>query len=473
MKKYLFYFCLFIINSSLTAQDDHDFEVGEEHTTKKVTLITEDKMASIFLDGKLVGHDKAKVKLDSQEPNLLVTVFGNGNTSTELLDINTVPKEYKIKGTSPLKAQKQKSTYFDSLFIENSYAVSNDKFIGWNEKEELYWRLPFSTSFTSNNRTFLNHQKDFLTLYGIPTDNFGYDSSTFKHQLIFTIDEVLVNIQDEYGYTHISISAVLLDNKDKQIFHKALFGVHAETTRMYSFKQAVNHAFEKGIIELTSDQQFINLLKRDTKREHKKKKPVIIAAIKKDSSISKVDTIKKSNGYPEKYMNAVARLKTDKGLFVGFVIAEAGYLLTNKNYIGSADEVLVKVKGQRTVKGKVLRRGSKTGVVLIQILANNKFPTLELAQKTPLKNDSLFSVMPGKKWEYKKGTYEDEVAVFGNFYHTAKLIPGKSTDGTPVLNEKGEVIGILDSKMAGNSKQKLEFIIPIKDALDDLNLKLE
>ena len=103
-------------------------------------------------------------------------------------------------------------------------------------------------------------------------------------------------------------------------------------------------------------------------------------------------------------------------LFVGFVIAETGYLLTNKNFVGDDEEIYVKVKGQRTVKGKVIRRGSKTGVVLVQILANNKFKSLEMADKKPQKDDTVYSVMPGKTWSYHKGIYQNEIAVFGNFY---------------------------------------------------------
>ena len=473
MQKYLFSLFIFIFSASLSAQNDDDFEIGNEHTTKKVSLLTKDKNASMYLDGQLIGHEKAKVKLDSQQPNLLVTTDQSSNISIEHLNPTSTPKEYKIKLGQALKQKKQNRAYFDSLFIKINYKVAEDKFIGWNEKEELYWRAPFNTAFTSNNRFYTNTQTDFLTLYGLPSGNFGFDTATYKHQLVLTVNEVLINIQDDFGYTHIKFSAVLLNKNGQQVFHQDLFGVKAVKTRNYPFKTAVNDAFEMGLTELTSNSQFISILKRTISRTHKKQKPVILATLKKDSIIAQIGSIPEEEGYPLKHMDAVARLKTEKGLFVGFVIAEAGYLLTNKNFIGEANDIYIKVKGQRTVKGKVLRRGSKTGVVLIQIESNNKFPTLELADKNPQKNDTVFSVMPGKKWAYKKGTYQDEVAVFGNFYHTAKLIPGKNTDGSPVLNEKGEVIGILDSKIATNSKQKLEFIIPIKDALNDLNLKLE
>ena len=473
MNRYLIALFALLLSCYLVAQDDHDFEVGVEHFTKKVLLLTGDKGASMFLDGQLVGHEKAKVKLDSQEPNLLITTYKNGSLTVEQLDVSFTPEEYTIKPVTRLKTIKQNQAYFDSLFIVNKYAILEDKFIGWNEKEELYWRAPFKTAFTSNDRLFTNSQTDYLNLYGLPCGNFGFDTSIYRYQLIFSIDEVFVNVQDDFGYIHIKFSVSVLNREGQEIYHKQLFGVNAQATPVYSFKQGVNDAFQMGLTQLINNTTFINSVKRKNKRDHKKRKPVIVATIKKDTLTTEGDVVILEKGFPTKYMNAVARLKTDKGLFVGFVIAEAGYLLTNKNFVGNANEIYIKVKGQRTVKGKVLRKGTKTGVVLVQILANKKFLSLELADENPQKGDTIYSVMPGKKWGYKKGSYQDEVAVFGNFYHTAKLIPGKSTDGSPVLNEKGEVIGLLDSKIAGNSKQKLEFIIPIKDALDDLNLKLE
>jgi hypothetical protein len=473
MKYYLLAVLSLYSNLTIFAQDDDDFEVGLEHQTNKVTLLTNNKTATMFLDGILVGKDKAKVKLDSQEPNLLVTTYENGDLFVENLNVQSTPKEYLIQPKPRQKPTKQNSRYFDSLFIETRYEIPNDQFIGWNEKKEIYWRGSTKTLLTTNNRHFSNHQNDYLNLYNIPTGNFGYDSATFDYQLLLRVDDFFVNIQDEYGYVQFSYTATVLDKSNKKLYEKTLFGVSAQKTNLFRFKNAVNECFDMGTITLLNDKKFISAIKRKSKREHKKQESVIVATVTQKKETPNVDTIIIEEGFPSKYMGAVARLKSSKGLFVGFVIAEAGYLLTNKNLVGDAKEIYVKVKGQGTIKGKVIRQGNKTGVVLIQLLSNKKFTYLELAEHSPQKNDTVYSVMPGKKWAYKEGLYQNEVAVFGNFYHTVKLEPGKSTDGTPVLNDKGEVIGILDSKVAGNSKQKVSFIIPIKDALEDLNLKLE
>ncbi len=486
---YIFSFLIVLLSSSSSvfAQTETDFEVGEERTIKRVKLLTNDKTSAIFLDGKLIGCKKAKVKLDSKQPNLLVTTYKNGNLTIEKLEVATIPKEYIITPKPVSKPVKLPPAYFDSLYVQTNYTIPTDHFFGTNEKTNLYWRNPDKTVLTGSTTYFSQQISNYLTLYGLPSESTNYQQKKHPYQLILSVQDVLIDVQDNYGYVHLSVSVNVLNNKKQPIFTKKVFGVSAQPTTIFQYKQAVNKAYQTVLIDLMHDAQFISSIKRATKRQHKKTKPVLVAVSKKDTTsqqtaqlyASKTDTLKINTvkteeiGFPTKYMGTVARLKTKKGLFVGFVIAEAGYLLTNKNFIGDEKEVYVKIKGQPTVKGKVIRKGVKTGVVLIQIKPHQGIKSLELAQQSPQKNDTIYSVMPARKWLYKKGLYVNEIALEGNFYHTAKLIAGKSTDGTAVLNSKGEVIGILDSKTSEKAHGNTVFIIPIKDALEDLNLKLE
>ena len=185
MYKYLFVLFSFFITFSLSAQYDDDFEVGTDSEEKKITIITNDKTASIFLDGVLVGSDKAKVKLDSRQANLLVVTYANGEVTIENLSVQTTPEEYTVVGRAVQQPKKQNRAYFDSLFIETHYDLEEGKFIGWNEKVELYWRDNTKTLFTGNDRHFSDHMSDYLTLYGMPSGNFGYDTAVFDYQLLF------------------------------------------------------------------------------------------------------------------------------------------------------------------------------------------------------------------------------------------------------------------------------------------------
>ena len=270
------------------------------------------------------------------------------------------------------------------------------------------------------------------------------------------------------------VTAQVFNHQRELLFAKDILTFNADKSTIYSFKSGTKKCFEMAVDFLTNDLGFIKAIKRSSPREHKIIKKIVV---EKRDSIKVEPIVKKpklNNGLSVAYFDGTARIKSTRGFFVGFVIADAGYVLTNGNLIPEGEEtVYVKVHGKRTVRGKVLRRGTATNVVLLQLISKDEFTSLELASENPAKNDTIYTVAPGKSYNYDKGLYQNEIAVNRSYFHTAIISPRKNSDGTPMLNAQGEVIGIMDDAVRGNTAQKKEFFIPIKDALNDLNLKLE
>ncbi len=473
MRNFLIIFFTFLYGS-IFGQEEEVFEIGYKVESKKVTLITEDKGASIFLDGNFLGKNKQKAVLQSNKSNLCVVKFSNGKSSIEHLDLTKISDEYQLHETQLPEPKRQNKAYFDSLFFSVGYQLPADQHFGFNEQQELHWKSPANTSFTGHDREFMHDAVDLLNSLDIPSDYVGYDTAKFDHELVFRVNDILINIQDEFGYLHMQMTAQVYNKKGELIFAKDLLTFYAKETRAFNFKQSVKNCYEMGISFLTNDQGFISALKRKTPREHKIVKKIVVE--KKDTVKKEpvVEAPKLNNGFPVSYFEGAARIKSTQGFFVGFIVADAGYVLTNGNLIPEGEEtVYVKVFGQKTVRGKVLRRGSSTNAVLIQLVSNNEYSSLALAKENPAKNDTIYTVAPGKAYAYDKGVYQNEIAVDRNYYHTAIITPKKNSNGTPMLNSKGEVVGILNDAVRGKSSQKKEFFTPIQDALNDLNLKLE
>ena len=458
----------------LQAQEDELYEIGKEINTKKVTLLTNDKSASIFLDGKYLGDEKKKAVVQSDKSNLCVVKFSNGKNSIEFLDVNTIPNEMELKETSLPEAKRQDKAYFDSLFLNISYNLKPEQHFGFNEQQELTWSFPNKTVFTSHGKDFLFDASDYLNSLNLPCDYLNDESSKFKYELVFRVNDILVNIQDDYGYLQMQMTVQVFNNKRELLFAKDVLTFDAEKTTIYSFKSGVKRCYEMAVNFLTNDIGFINSIKRSSTREHKVLKKIVV---EKRDTVKVAPIVKKpklNNGLSVGYFDGTARIKSSQGFFVGFVIADAGYVLTNGNLIPDREEtVYVKVKGQKTVRGKVLRRGTATNVVLLQLISKDEFSSLELARIPPEKNDTIYTVAPGKTYNYDKGLYQNEIAIERSYFHSAIITPKKNSDGTPMLNYKGQVIGVMDDSVRGNSSQKKKFFIPIKDALSDLNLKLE
>src|SRR5919202_787119 len=164
--------------------------------------------------------------------------------------------------------------------------------------------------------------------------------------------------------------------------------------------------------------------------------------------------------------------RVERGTGSGFIISDNGRLITNAHVIAGADSVKVTLKDGRTFDGKVVGVDSVTDVAVVKIEANN-LPTVALgtAEKlipgewaiaigNPLGLDNTVTVgiiSALDRSSSQVGVPEKRVS----FIQTdAAINPGNS--GGPLLNAKGEVIGINTAIRAG--AQGLGFAIPIETA---------
>jgi S1-C subfamily serine protease len=164
--------------------------------------------------------------------------------------------------------------------------------------------------------------------------------------------------------------------------------------------------------------------------------------------------------------------KVERGTGSGFILTEDGRLVTNAHVVAGTDSVQVTLKDGRTLEGKVIGIDPVTDVAAVKI--NGKgLPTVVLGDSA--------SLIPGQ-WAIAignplgldntvtagiisaTGRSSSEVGVPDkrvNFIQTdAAINPGNS--GGPLLNDRGEVIGINTAIRA--DAQGLGFAIPIETA---------
>jgi S1-C subfamily serine protease len=161
-----------------------------------------------------------------------------------------------------------------------------------------------------------------------------------------------------------------------------------------------------------------------------------------------------------------------RGLGSGFVIKPDGVILTNAHVVNNADSVEVRFSNGQTLGGKVLGQDSISDIAVVKVSANN-LPTVELGKSNV--------VQPGQ-WAIAIGNplgLQETVTVgvvsatdrsasdlgvtdqrFGLIQTDAAINPGNS--GGPLLNARGEVIGVNTAIISG--AQGLGFAIPIDQA---------
>lgn len=165
----------------------------------------------------------------------------------------------------------------------------------------------------------------------------------------------------------------------------------------------------------------------------------------------------------------------------GFIISKDGYILTNNHVIKDAKEVKVILQDGTVFKGKVMGVDSDVDVACIKINPGKKnLPSLKLGDSDNLLvGDIVIAIgnpfgLDGTVTQgivSAKGRYNLGINKYESFIQIdAAINPGNS--GGPLLNLKGEVIGINDAILSKTGQNAgIGFAIPInmvKNNLDNL-----
>jgi S1-C subfamily serine protease len=162
----------------------------------------------------------------------------------------------------------------------------------------------------------------------------------------------------------------------------------------------------------------------------------------------------------------------ERGTGSGFIVSTDGLLLTNAHVVEGTTQVKVTLKNGQTYQGKVLGVDNMTDVALVKIEAKN-LPTVTFGKAETL-TPGEWAIAIGNPLGLDNtvtvgiisalGRTSSEVGVPDKrvrFIQTdAAINPGNS--GGPLLNAKGEVIGINTAIRA--DAQGLGFAIPIETA---------
>ena len=183
--------------------------------------------------------------------------------------------------------------------------------------------------------------------------------------------------------------------------------------------------------------------------------------------------------------------KPRSGMGSGFIIDKDGHILTNNHVIDGADEIVVLIQdgnnGEKEYDAKLVGADSKTDIALIKLIlkegGRKSFPTLSLGNSDNLEvgewvvaignpfglsHTVTVGVVSAKERNIGSGPYDEFIQT------DASINPGNS--GGPLMNIKGEVIGINTAIISGNTGGNvgIGFAIPInvaKGILNDLKEK--
>ena len=196
------------------------------------------------------------------------------------------------------------------------------------------------------------------------------------------------------------------------------------------------------------------------------------------AAVVRIDTERTITGRTDPFtgdeaMTGLSHPQLVRGQGSGFIIDRAGIILTNAHVVDRADKVMVILKDGRSLEGKVQGVDPVTDLAVVKISGEKNLPTVQLGDSDIVKVGD-WAIAVGNPFGLDNtvtlgivSTLKRASATVGmtdkrlDFIQTdAAINPGNS--GGPLLNGKGEVIGINTAIRA--DAMGIGFAIPINKA---------
>lgn len=202
-----------------------------------------------------------------------------------------------------------------------------------------------------------------------------------------------------------------------------------------------------------------------------KKKDVSVDALAILTSIK--PKFKKTSEMISTTSSSVVTIEHDEGHGSGFIISKDGYLLTNYHVVKGKDKVNVQLNQSITLGADVVRFDDKYDVALLK-LQGKGFSPLYLGDSDSLTlGDEAYCIGTPADislgQSVSKGIVSGKRKIEDRVYIQTDVSMNAGNSGGPLINDQGEVMGMVTMKLIGKGIEGIGFCIPsniIKEVLE-------
>lgn len=170
------------------------------------------------------------------------------------------------------------------------------------------------------------------------------------------------------------------------------------------------------------------------------------------------------------YISDASRTNPFHGAGSGFILTSNGLIVTNAHVVGDLEKVKVSFLDGTQLDGQVLGVDEHQDLAVIKV-NRTQLPTLQLAPRgaDPQAGEFVMAVGHPQRfgWSASFGIFSGNGRVMSPHKEAsqweqtdAAINPGNS--GGPLLNMRGEVIGLNSRKIGGSSNDNLGFSVPLE-----------
>lgn len=238
------------------------------------------------------------------------------------------------------------------------------------------------------------------------------------------------------------------DQSSSQLANNSLDGKGANNAQPAEKPVQLRYRWEQG-------RQYVYSVKVELEPD-----PDVLVTFSGNSTYSLGNPVLKKNQGPD----------SGKGTGTGFAVHSDGYLVTCQHVVDTATEIEVAIGGKK-YPAKVVLEDVEHDLAIIHIEATG-LPTLPLADSDKVEVGEEvraigfpFSSILGDNVKATRGTISGINQEEGRkvFQVDAGINPGNS--GGPLVNERGEVIGVNFAKMREEVATNVGFAVPVNDAI--------
>ncbi|MYE39674.1 MAG: trypsin-like serine protease [Chloroflexi bacterium] len=168
----------------------------------------------------------------------------------------------------------------------------------------------------------------------------------------------------------------------------------------------------------------------------------------------------------------IVEIRTDSGLGTGFIVHDAGLVITNKHVVEGNSQVNIRLATGGNYQGSVIGTHSTLDLAYIEMESGDTFSPLALSDSDAIRvGDNVIAIgFPlgpelGREPSVTRGIISAKREDLGFLQTDASLNPGNS--GGPLLNENGCVVGVNTGAIVGTDDGQtisgINFAIPVNE----------
>ncbi|MBK8586176.1 MAG: trypsin-like peptidase domain-containing protein [Bacteroidetes bacterium] len=172
----------------------------------------------------------------------------------------------------------------------------------------------------------------------------------------------------------------------------------------------------------------------------------------------------------------VVTVITKDGFGSGFIVSQDGYIVTNYHVAdGQKNNIQVKMNSNIKLKATVVKSNEEYDLLLLKIDVDELKPLYIGKSEDMETGDDVYAI--GTPLETSlgqsitKGIISGVREIGGMNYLQTDVSINSGNSGGPLINDKGEVIGVTTMKLSGKGIEGIGFCIPSKTVLEMLNIK--